>query len=80
LFGGFVGLRFGFCLYVDFFYEVVGVARCNNVVAVLCFYEDAVAEVCDDHEGSADAWEIVVSAVETGAEKPEAERNQRTLH
>lgn len=70
---------FGFCSHVDFRYELVGVAWCNQVVAVCGFYEDAVAEVRDGDEGSADAWEVVVSAVEAGAEQPEAERNQRAL-
>ena len=71
---------FGFCLHVDFRYELVGVAWCNQVVAVCGFYEDAVAEVGDGDEGSAYAWDVVVSAVEAGSEEPEPERDQRSLN
>ena len=62
------------------FYEVVWVFWGYDVVSVFGFYEDAVAEVCDDHECFADAWDVVVSAVEACAEESEAEWNQRPLH
>ena len=69
----------GFGLHVDFRYEVIGVAWGDDVVSVFCFYEDAVAVVCYCHECSSEAWQVVVSAVEAGSEKSDAEGNQRSL-
>src|SRR4030067_813320 len=59
-------MNFSFSPQLNALYEVVGVAWCDHVVAVLCFYEDAVAVVRDDHEGSSEAWQVVVSAAEAG--------------
>ena len=61
-------------------YEVVWVAWGNHVVPVRCFYEDAVPVIRNHHERSSNAWEVVVFAVEACSEKPEPERNQRSLH
>ena len=64
---------------VDVCDEVVGGVWCYDVVVVCCFYEDAVFVVCDGDEGCAYAWDLVVSAVEAGAEQSEADWNQRAL-
>ena len=73
-------MNFSFCTQLNALYEVFWVVWGDYAVSVCGFYEDAVAEVRDDHEGAYDAWDVVVSAVEAGSEKPEAERNQRPLH